>query len=46
MPSIAECLAQQLVEAGARRVYGLPGGENVEALDVMLDPVGYPTSAS
>ena len=35
MPSIAECLAQQLVEAGVRRVYGLPGGENVEALDAL-----------
>lgn len=35
MPTIAESLAQQLVEAGVKRVYGLPGGENVEALDAM-----------
>ncbi|MCY4465203.1 MAG: thiamine pyrophosphate-binding protein [Chloroflexi bacterium] len=35
MQTIAECLSQQLVEAGLRRVYGLPGGENVEALDAM-----------
>ncbi|MCY3583910.1 MAG: thiamine pyrophosphate-binding protein [Chloroflexi bacterium] len=35
MPSIAETLAQQLHEAGARRVYGLPGGENVDVLDAL-----------
>lgn len=35
MPTIAESLAQQLFEAGARRVYGLPGGENVEVLDAL-----------
>ena len=35
MPTIAESLAQQLFEAGARRVYGLPGGENVEVLEAL-----------
>ncbi|MCY4146212.1 MAG: thiamine pyrophosphate-binding protein [Chloroflexi bacterium] len=35
MPTIAESLAQQLLDAGAQRVYGLPGGENVEVLDAM-----------
>ncbi len=35
MPTIADSLAQQLFDAGVRRVYGLPGGENVEALDAL-----------
>ena len=35
MPSIADFLAEALQNAGLRRVYGLPGGENVEALDAL-----------
>lgn len=35
MTSIAEYLAQQLSMAGIRRVYGLPGGENVELLEAI-----------
>lgn len=35
MPTIAESLAQQLIEAGVKHIYGLPGGENVEALDAL-----------
>lgn len=35
MPTVAEYLAQQLVQAGVTTVYGLPGGENVEVLDAV-----------
>ena len=35
MPTIAELLAAKLRELGVSRVYGLPGGENVEALDAL-----------
>ena len=35
MSTIAESLAQQLVAAGVQHIYGLPGGENVEALDAL-----------
>ena len=35
MPTVAEYLAEQLAKAGVNRVYGLPGGENVEVLDAM-----------
>ena len=35
MSAVADYLAEQIYAAGARRVYGLPGGENVVALDAM-----------
>ncbi|MCY3780247.1 MAG: thiamine pyrophosphate-binding protein [Chloroflexi bacterium] len=35
MATVAEYLAEELAAAGVTRVYGLPGGENVEALDAM-----------
>ena len=35
MTSVAEYFAEQLVVAGVERVYGLPGGENVEILDAI-----------
>ncbi len=35
MPNIADILAQELQNAGVQRVYGLPGGENVEVLDAL-----------
>lgn len=35
MTTVAEFLADHLWEIGARRVYGLPGGENVETLDAI-----------
>lgn len=35
MTTIAEYLADQLWQIGVRRVYGLPGGENVEMLDAL-----------
>ena len=35
MPSIAEVLAIALQNAGVQRVYGLPGGESVEALEAL-----------
>lgn len=35
MKTVAEFFAEQLRAAGVRRVYGLPGGENVEILDAM-----------
>ncbi len=33
--NVAEAIAQALCEAGIRRVYGLPGGENVELLEAL-----------
>ena len=33
MTTVADYFAQQLIGAGVERVYGLPGGENVEILD-------------
>lgn len=33
MTTVAEHFAEQLIAAGVERVYGLPGGENVEILD-------------
>ncbi|MCE2490080.1 MAG: thiamine pyrophosphate-binding protein [Anaerolineae bacterium] len=33
--NMAEAIAQALREAGIRRVYGLPGGENVEVLEAL-----------
>lgn len=35
MPTIGEVLAEELAKAGVTRVYGLPGGENVEVLEAM-----------
>ena len=35
MPTVAEYLVEALENAGVERVYGLPGGENVEILDAM-----------
>ena len=35
MPTIAEYLAKTLQDAGVERVFGLPGGENVAALEAM-----------
>ncbi len=35
MATIAEYFAEQLTAAGVRRVYGLPGGENVVILDAI-----------
>lgn len=35
MITVAEYLAQQLTAAGVKRVYGLPGGENVVVLDAI-----------
>lgn len=35
MKTVAEFFAEQLRAAGVQRVYGLPGGENVEILDAM-----------
>ncbi|MDE2778035.1 MAG: thiamine pyrophosphate-binding protein [Chloroflexota bacterium] len=35
MPTVAESFADQLAIAGVQRVYGLPGGENVEILDAL-----------
>jgi len=35
MLTVAEYLAEQLVQAGVTTVYGLPGGENVEVLDAI-----------
>ena len=35
MPTVAETFADQLAKAGVQRVYGLPGGENVEILDAL-----------
>lgn len=35
MTTVAEYFAQQLTEAGVKRVYGLPGGENIEILDAI-----------
>ena len=35
MMTVAEYFADQLVHAGVERVYGLPGGENVEILDAI-----------
>ena len=35
MMTVAEYFAEQLCHAGVRRVFGLPGGENVEFLDAI-----------
>ncbi len=35
MKTVAEFMAEELAEAGVERVYGLPGGENVEILDAI-----------
>lgn len=35
MRTVAETIAQELSEAGTRKVFGLPGGETVELLDEM-----------
>lgn len=35
MTTVAEYFADQLAKAGVARVYGLPGGENVEILDAI-----------
>ncbi len=35
MTTVAECLAERLGKTGVERVYGLPGGENVEILDAI-----------
>ena len=35
MTTVAEYFAEQLIGAGVERVYGLPGGENVEVLDAI-----------
>ena len=35
MTTVAEYFAEQLIAAGVKRVYGLPGGENVEILDAI-----------
>ena len=35
MTTVAEYFAEQLTQAGVERVYGLPGGENVEILDAL-----------
>lgn len=35
MATVAEYLAAQLIDAGVERVYGLPGGENVEILEAI-----------
>lgn len=35
MTTVAEYFAEQLIDAGVERVYGLPGGENVEILDAI-----------
>ena len=35
MTTVAEFFAEQLAIAGVKRVYGLPGGENVEVLDAI-----------
>ena len=35
MTTVAEFLARKLRKIGVRRVYGLPGGENVEVLDAI-----------
>ncbi|MCY3976529.1 MAG: thiamine pyrophosphate-binding protein [Chloroflexi bacterium] len=35
MTTVAEYFAEQLIDAGVERVYGLPGGENVEVLDAI-----------
>ena len=35
MTTVAEYFAEQLSAAGVQRVYGLPGGENVEILDAI-----------
>lgn len=35
MPSCAEYLAESLWQLGTRRVFGLPGGENVQVLDAL-----------
>ncbi|MBV6392628.1 MAG: Acetolactate synthase isozyme 3 large subunit [Anaerolineales bacterium] len=35
MPSLSELIAQKLTEANVDVVFGLPGGENVEALDAL-----------
>lgn len=35
MTTVAEYLAEELGNAGVERVYGLPGGENVEILDAI-----------
>ena len=35
MPTLAELLANKIVNAGVDVVFGLPGGENVEILDAM-----------
>jgi acetolactate synthase I/II/III large subunit len=35
MPTVAETIAQYLVDAGITTVYGLPGGENLPLLDAL-----------
>ena len=35
MVTVADYFAQKLSDAGVKRVYGLPGGENVEILDAI-----------
>ena len=35
MPTLAELLANKIVNAGVEVVFGLPGGENVEVLDAL-----------
>lgn len=35
MTTVAEYFAKQLIGVGVKRVYGLPGGENVEILDAL-----------
>jgi acetolactate synthase-1/2/3 large subunit len=35
MPTLSDCLAQTLTDAGVKVIFGLPGGENVEALDAL-----------
>ena len=35
MTTVAEYFAEQLAKAGVERVYGLPGGENVEILEAL-----------
>ena len=35
MTTVADYFAEQLIAAGVERVYGLPGGENVEILDAI-----------
>lgn len=43
MPTCAEVLAQTLKDAGVTRMFGLPGGEILDFIDV---PSSRPASAS